>query len=108
MLAARKQVLNHAALWRFSVRAQCVAEAPVLVEGGAHDHDHDHDHDHAHSDWSVRYRFRCAVPAALTRIETQAFAAFPSLQTIEVQLVDARGARAFALTPAGTRIDLSP
>lgn len=133
LLAARKKVLDHAALWLFSVRAQCGAEAPVLVEGaapvsmdaqpGAHDHDHSHDHEHdhshdhahghdhdhgGHSDWSVRYRFRCASPRGLTRIDTQAFTVFPSLQTINVQLADARGARELVLTPAATRIDLAP
>ena len=139
LLAARKKVLDHASLWLFSVRAQCGAEAPVLVEGGTsasmeakdhdhdeHDHSHDHGHDHGHddhghddhdhgdhdhgghSDWTVRYRFRCDAPAGLTRIETGAFAAFPSLQTINVQLVDASGARALTLTPSATRIDLAP
>ena len=128
LLAARQRVLDHAALWAFSVRAGCVAEAPVLVEGGdsghdhehghdhshdhdhdhSHDHSHDHDHDHQHADWTVRYRFQCATPAALRSIDTRLFAVFPSLQTIDVQLIDGAGARAVQLTPANVRLSVTP
>ena len=55
VLAARKAVLDHGAIWQFSVAARCVAEGPVLEVPGAaaghepHDHgDHDHDHGHDH------------------------------------------------------------
>lgn len=121
VLAARKAVLDHAALWQFSVAAACVAEAPVLEVSGAAGQDHDHHghdphdhegHDHeghaGHSDWIVRYRFRCASPGALRSIDTGLFAAFPSLQSVTVQLIDARGARGETLTPAVRRIALAP
>jgi hypothetical protein len=113
LLAARKTALDHARLWQFSIAAQCVAEGPVLEAPGAaaeHDHDHDHGHDdHAgHSDWAVRYRFRCASPASLRSIDTGLFAAFPSLQSATVQLLDANGAREATLTPGAARLSLAP
>lgn len=145
VLAARKAVLDHGAIWQFSVAARCVADGPVLEVPGAdaahdhgdHDHDHEghdheghdhqgHDHDHgdghdhadhgdthddhdhaAHSDWTVRYRFRCAAPAALRSIDTGLFTAFPSLQSATVQLLDAGGAREVTLTPATVRLSLA-
>ena len=113
--AARKAVLDHARLWRFSVAARCVAEGPVLEvpgTGGAHDHDHDHDHDHGdhavHADWTVRYRFRCAAPEALRAIDTGLFATFPSLQSATVQVLDASGAREETLTASAARLVFAP
>jgi ABC-type Zn2+ transport system substrate-binding protein/surface adhesin len=75
-----------------------------------HDHDHDHEHEegHQHADWTARYRFRCANPAALRNIDTGLFAQFPSLQSVSVQLIDARGARGETLTPDARRIALAP
>jgi hypothetical protein len=115
--AARKAVLDHARLWRFSVAARCVAEGPVLEvpgAGEAHDHDHSHDHDHeghddhvAHSDWTVRYRFRCSAPEALRAIESGMFAVFPSLQSATVQVIDATGAREETLTASANRLVLA-
>lgn len=116
VLAARKAVLDHGRLWRFSVAARCVAEGPVLEVPGAtgadgHDHDphHAHGDDHAaHSDWSVRYRFRCAAPESLRAIDTGLFAAFPSLQSATVQLLDAGGARQETLSASRPRLTLAP
>lgn len=118
--AARQAVLDHARLWRFSVAARCVAEGPVLEvpgTGGAHDHDHDHahghdhDHDHGdhavHADWTVRYRFRCAAPEALRAIDSGLFAAFPSLQSATVQVLDASGAREETLMASAARLVLA-
>ena len=117
--AARKAVLDHASLWQFNAAARCVAEGPVLEvpgTGGAHDHDHDHaqGHDHdpahgdhaAHADWTVRYRFRCAAPEALRAIDAGMFAAFPSLQSATVQVLDATGAREETLTASANRLVL--
>ncbi len=116
--AARRAVLDHARLWRFSVVARCVAEAPVLEVPGTgdshdhHGHDHDHAHDHedhgGHSDWTVRYRFRCAAPEALRAIESGMFAVFPSLQSATVQVIDATGAREETLTASANRLVLAP
>ena len=55
----------------------------------------------------MRYRFRCAAPEALRSIDTGLFAAFPSLQSVSVQLLDPSGARAETLTPAATRLSLA-
>ena len=116
VLAARKAVLDHARLWQFNAAARCVAEGPVLEVPGAgdahaHDHDHHHDHDHgddhaAHSDWTARYRFRCAAPEALRAIDSGMFAAFPSLQSATVQVLDATGAREETLTASAPRLVL--
>ncbi len=125
VLDARKAMLDHARLWQFSVAARCTADAPTLEVAGAttlngddqrhkHDHGHDHDHDPSHGggaqhvDWTARYTFRCAEPSALRAIDTGVFEHFPSLQTITVQVIDARGARGEALTPATPRITLQP
>ncbi|MCZ8115829.1 DUF2796 domain-containing protein [Silanimonas sp.] len=115
VLAARKAVLDHARLWQFNAAARCVAEGPVLEvpgAGKAHDHDHSHDHeghdDHvAHSDWTVRYRFRCSAPEALSAIESGMFAVFPSLQSATVQVLDANGAREETLTASANRLALA-
>ena len=115
--AARALLLDHARLWRFSVAARCVAQAPVLEvpapEGMDHDHDHghdhghDHDHDHGgHVDWQARYRFDCATPAALRTIDAAVFDAVAGVQTLEVQLIDATGARALTLARGRARIEL--
>lgn len=85
-----------------------------------HDHDHDHadhdhgshdhgDHDHGgHADWLVSYRIRCATPQRLRSIDTGLFAAFPSLRSVTVQLLDAGGAREVTLTPDARRLSLTP
>ncbi len=113
--AARALMLDHARLWRFSVAAGCVAQAPVLevpaTEAMGHDHGHGHDHDHGHDhgghvDWQARYRFDCATPAALRAIDAAVFDAVPGVRTLEVQLIDAGGARALTLVPGQARIDL--
>ncbi|MGL6289970.1 MAG: ZrgA family zinc uptake protein [Silanimonas sp.] len=131
VLAAREAVLNHARIWQFSVAARCAAERPVLEMPGAadhahedhghdeHGHEHDHDHDHeghdheghdhgGHSDWAVRYRIRCAAPQNLRSIDTGLFTAFPSLQSVTVQLLDAGGAREVTLTAGANRLSLTP
>lgn len=113
---ARKSLLDHATLWQFNAAAGCVAEAPVLAVPGAgnheHDHDHDghdHDHDHeGHSDWQASYRFQCQNPAALRAIDVGAFKRFPSLETIDVQLLTANGATAVTVLSANPRITLAP
>lgn len=120
--AARRTLLDHARLWQFNVAAGCVAEAPVLEVPGtpegaaakahAHGHGHEHGDGHAqekkHGDWRVRYRFQCRNPEALRAIDTGLFAAFPAIESVRVQLIDASGARAASLTPAQPRLTLRP
>lgn len=73
----------------------------------AHDHDHDehnndhddHHHDHGHSDVLVKYHYQCQQPQALTRLDTQLFAQFASLNNIELQGIVASGQVAATLTP---------
>jgi hypothetical protein len=116
VLEARRTMLDHAALWQFNAVAGCVAEAPTLEVPGTkaegHDHDHDHDHahgdGHAHADWTARYAFTCANPSGLRAIETGLFDRFPSLEAVNVQLLDATGARGETLTPASRRLALAP
>lgn len=122
--AARALMLDHGRLWRFSVAAGCVAQAPVLevpaaeqAEGDEHEHSHDHEHGHDHEhehehehgghvDWLARYRFDCTRPEALRTIDVALFQAVPALQNLRVQLIDGSGARALELTPAQARIVL--
>lgn len=118
--ATRRVLLDHARLWQFNVAAGCVAEAPVLevpgTPGGgaakAHGHDHGHGDGQAqektHGDWRVRYRFQCRNPEALRAIDTGLFAAFPAIESVRVQLIDASGARAASLGPAQPRLVLRP
>lgn len=106
----RKSLLNHAALWQFTVAAGCVAQPPVLQVPGANGHDHDHaEHDHGnHSDWQVSYRFECQNPQALRSITVSVFKQFPSLETIQVQLLNTAGASALTLQASNPRIALTP
>jgi len=131
--AARALLLDHARLWRFSVAAGCVAQAPVLEvpasapvaadhaqghdHGHEHDHAHGHDHGHEHDkagehaghvDWLARYRFDCARPEALVAIDATVFEAVPGLQNLAVQLIDGSGARGLDLRPGQARIALGP
>ncbi len=114
LLNARRLLLDHSQLWRFSVGSQCVAQGPVVeVPGSAAAHDHNHNHNHsedksAHADWTARYRFVCANPEALRNVDAGAFDAFPSLEKVTVQLLDSDGARALTLFPASRRLAVRP
>jgi len=101
---ARALLLDHARLWHFNSAAGCVADAPVLEApaGSA-----DSSADSGHVDWQVRYRFTCANPQALMAIDAELFSVLPSLETLQVQLLDGVGARGVELSPGSRRIDLS-
>jgi hypothetical protein len=70
---------RHAQLFAFPVAARCTAGAAEVTApnwseaAGKHDHDHDHgkgDHgDAGHADYTARWTFTCAVPAALTFVD---------------------------------------
>lgn len=114
--SARKALLDHARLWRFNAAAGCVAEGPVLEAPGAahgvhgrHGRDgHDGHDDGAHADWTVRYRFQCSAPTALQAIDGGVFEVFPSLESVDVQVIDGAGARAERLSPSVRRITVTP
>ena len=65
------------------------------------DHDHEDDHEeHGHSDVLVKYHYQCLQPHALTRLDTQLFEQFASLNHLELQGIVASGQVAATLTPA--------
>ena len=103
---ARALMLDHARLWHFNSAAGCVADAPVL-EAPAEPAEASADSGSSHVDWQVRYRFTCANPQALMAIDAELFSALPSLETLQVQLLDGVGARGVELSPGSRRIDLS-
>ena len=59
-----------------------------------------------HEEAVVTYRYTCAQPAALQRIDVRAFARFPRLREIRVEHATARGQGAAVLTPAAAALAL--
>lgn len=59
-----------------------------------------------HEEVVVTYRYTCAQPAALQRIDVRAFARFPRLREIRVEHATARGQGAAVLTPAAAALAL--
>lgn len=59
-----------------------------------------------HEEVVVTYRYTCAQPAALQRIEARAFARFPRLREIRAEHATARGQGAAVLTPAAAALAL--
>ena len=79
------------------------AMAPAAGQAGhAHAHPTRGDHEEA----VVTYRYTCAQPAALQRIDVRAFARFPRLREIRVEHATARGQGAAVLTPAAAALAL--
>ena len=75
-------------------------EAHTHDQHSGHDHDHEDDHeDHGHSDVLVKYHYQCLQPDALTRLDTQLFTQFASLNHLELQGIVASGQVAATLTP---------
>jgi hypothetical protein len=64
------------------------------------------DEDEAHGDLDADYRFVCAHPEALDRIEVRLFERFQATQRLRVQYATEKGQGALELTPANPRIDL--
>ncbi|MDR0233962.1 MAG: DUF2796 domain-containing protein [Zoogloeaceae bacterium] len=108
---------NPGALFLFPKEAQCSLKSARLEseaiadELGHDDHDakteeakHDHDEGEEHGDLDAEFVFTCRNPALLNRIEVALFKAFPSLKSIEAQLVTPRGQKAAKLTPRANRI----
>ena len=77
------------------------AMAPAAGQAG-HAHPTRGDHEEA----VVTYRYTCAQPAALQRIDVRAFARFPRLREIRVEHATARGQGAAVLTPAAAALAL--
>ncbi len=79
------------------------AMAPAAGQAGhAHAHPTRGDHEEA----VVTYRYTCAQPAALQRIDVRAFARFPRLREIRAEHATARGQGAAVLTPAAAALAL--
>ncbi len=59
-----------------------------------------------HEDLVFDYRYRCAAPDALDALTVTAFAGFPALSRLRVQLLGADGAREFELGADESRLPL--
>lgn len=86
-------------------------------EHGHDDHDEDHDDheedghdDHAeeagHTEFHATYTLTCTAPDAVTDITFAYFDAFPNAQEVEVQFIDAMGAKAFEVERDAPVLDL--
>ncbi|MDM7485280.1 MAG: DUF2796 domain-containing protein [Vibrio metschnikovii] len=75
-----------------------------------HDHDHDdhkhHDHKHQHGEFTAQYHYQCENVGALTQINTEWFALFPSTEKMLVNLLTERTQTAVELTKQQTRLSL--
>jgi hypothetical protein len=101
--------------------AGCVAETdlsgleifPESVSDDKSDHDHDHaaaenddGHDRGHRDLRVTYKFECASPAALDRVDIGLFDAFPLMETLEVVYLGPDAQRQYTLDRRKTALTL--
>lgn len=59
-----------------------------------------------HSEFQGAYRFECAQPQNLQQIGINLFSAFPSLETMDVQVLTDSGQTAVELTPAQPNLSL--
>ena len=71
-----------------------------------HDEDHDEDEQADHNEFLVTYRFGCADPDALERIDLNFFDLFPYSQKLKIQLITGSGAHAFDATRDRSRFNL--
>lgn len=61
-----------------------------------------------HADWTASYRLNCRRVADIGELDVSGFfAAFPSVQTVKLQLVTAQAQTGADLTPANPRIAVS-
>lgn len=70
---------------------------------------HDHakeEHQEEHQDVSVSYRWDCHHPEELTRIKLGLFSAFPSLESVQVQVLHPAGAISETLNAGKTALTL--
>lgn len=106
LASAVARLKDGARLFRLAPAAGCrlrevVLESPLLgvaetsTRTGA---DPDTDRSTVHADLHAGYRFDCAAPGALSRIEVGLFESFPALQRLEVQLVTDRSQTSATLT----------
>ncbi|MDR1086238.1 MAG: DUF2796 domain-containing protein [Deltaproteobacteria bacterium] len=74
--------------------------------GEHHEAGHDHeDGEHEHGDLEGRFVFSCQKPEALKSLEIKLFEKFPSLESINVQLVSDKGQRAASLNSKSPAIN---
>jgi hypothetical protein len=74
--------------------------------GEHHEAGHDHeDGDHEHGDLEGRFVFSCQKPEALKSLEIKLFEKFPSLESIDIQLVSDKGQRAASLNSKSPSIN---
>lgn len=121
---AERRLRDAEGLWLLSPDAKCVlknvaVESPWAQEGRDHpvkeheeDDGHRHDPEHAsapfegHAERVASYRFECAAPDKLTRLQTRLFDAFPRLRELRAQHATAKGQGAATLKPAAPELFL--
>lgn len=117
MAAAEQRLREGGALFAPSTAAGCAlrevsVESPwpqggEQADGHKHDHKHDHDHgDDGHADLVASYRFECSAPAALERIDTALFDAFPRLRELRAAHASGRGQGSAVLKPGAAALKL--
>ncbi len=70
-------------------------------------HAHDHGEAHGHAELAADYRFRCATPDRLDRVDVRLFTAFPRIERLDVQVVGPRGQSSARLTPKQSELKLT-
>ena len=96
---ARAQLLAEGNALRFDDEAGCrYLGGGVAGEDGA---------DHGYHDVRVTFRFECAAPARLKRVETRLFEVFEGFEEIEAVFISSERQDGFELTPASPAHRLS-
>ncbi len=107
---ARAQLQQPAALFGLGETGCAMTEQKLespLFEAASHSHAHRHGQDNdQHSDIHAHYRFDCAGPDALQRLDLSAlFRQFPAIETIQVQLIGPNGQRGVELSAGEPRLN---
>lgn len=113
---AERRLRAGASLLQPSQEAACVLKEVVLdspwLQGGPDDHGHDAAHAHpasasaGHAEIVAEYRFECATPERLARLQIHLFDAFPRLRELRVERATAAGQGVAILTPGKTDMSL--
>ena len=93
-------------------------EGPEFITGEAkeghddeHGHGHDDDHGHGeeeHSEIHANYEWQCGDAAAIDSMELHFATEFADVQSIEVQVISAAGAKVTTLAPGTASLSMAP